>query len=413
MLSTHRGLDLTDEKGMLCGKILGDLGADVIKIERPGGDPARNIGPFYQDIQEPEKSLFWFAYNTSKRGITLNIEAADGKEIFKKLVKTADFVVESFAPGYLDSLGLGYSALSEINPKLIVVSITPFGQEGPHRNYKASDIVAEAMSGMLYIKGDPDRPPLRFSVEQVYPQAAAQAAAGMMIAHYSRERTGIGQHVDVSMQECGMSTLLVVTAFWSMTKTIVKRQGMYETARLVGGKEFFKRPNLYRCKDGQISWLLVTAQLADRTIALVDWMDEEGMAGDLKGIDWRTIDAKQVTQEQYNAWLVPFQRFFLTHTKAELFQEAAKRGLLIYPASSARDVFENEQLKARDFWEIVEHPELGTSITYPGAPFKSTEKSWRISRRAPLIGEHNLEIYEKELGLSKEELCMLKQGNVI
>jgi len=123
-------LDLTDEKGMLCGKILGDFGADVIKIERPGGDPARKIGPFYKDMPDPEKSLFWFAYNNNKRGITLNIEIPDGQEIFKRLVKTTDFVIESFEPGYLDTLGLGYSDLEMVKPDIIVTSITPYGHTG-------------------------------------------------------------------------------------------------------------------------------------------------------------------------------------------------------------------------------------------------------------------------------------------
>jgi len=132
MLSPYRVLDLTDEKGFLCGKILGDLGADVIKIERPGGDLARKIGPFYRDVPDPEKSLYWFAYNNNKRGITLNIEAADGCELFKRLVKTADIVIESFAPGYMDDLGLGYSTLSQITDgKTVMTSITPFGQKGP------------------------------------------------------------------------------------------------------------------------------------------------------------------------------------------------------------------------------------------------------------------------------------------
>src|SRR3990170_4141548 len=123
MLRPYRVLDLTDEKGLLCGKILGDLGADVIKIERPGGDVARSVGPFYHDELHPEKSLYWFALNTSKRGITLNIETVDGQEIFKKLVKTADFVIESFQPGYLDKLSLGYSMLEKLNPGIILVSI--------------------------------------------------------------------------------------------------------------------------------------------------------------------------------------------------------------------------------------------------------------------------------------------------
>jgi crotonobetainyl-CoA:carnitine CoA-transferase CaiB-like acyl-CoA transferase len=186
LLSPFRALDLTDEKGFLCGRILGDLGADVIKIEKPGGDPARDIGPFYHDIPDPEKSLFWFAFNANKRGITLDIENPDGQEIFKQLVKSADFAIESFPPGYMDSLGLGYLALSEINPKIILTSITPFGQTGPYKDYKASDLIAMAMGGQMYLCGDPDRPPVRVSFPQAYCHAGAQGAMGTMIAHIHR-----------------------------------------------------------------------------------------------------------------------------------------------------------------------------------------------------------------------------------
>ena len=159
LLGSHRVLDLTDEKGWFCGKILGDLGADVIKVEKPGGDPARNTGPFYHDIIEPEKSLYWMALNTNKKGITLDIETPDGREIFKKLLKTADVVIESFAPGYMDKLGLGYSELSKINPGIILTSVSGFGQEGPYRDYKAPDIVVRALGGLIYTVGEADRPP--------------------------------------------------------------------------------------------------------------------------------------------------------------------------------------------------------------------------------------------------------------
>ena len=187
MLGPYRVLDLTDEKGMLCGKILGDLGADVIKVERPGGDPVRQIGPFYNDEVDPEKSLLWFALNASKRGVTLDIETADGQETFRRLVETADFVVESFSPGYLDGLGLGYSALREVNPGVIVVSITPFGQTGPYRRYSGPDIVTWAMSGQLYPCGNADRPPVRVSHRALsYLHAGGAAAAGAMMALHHR-----------------------------------------------------------------------------------------------------------------------------------------------------------------------------------------------------------------------------------
>ena len=164
MLSPYRVLDLANEKGYYCSKLLADLGADVVKIERPGGDLSRNSGPFYHDIPDPEKSLNWFVFNRGKRGITLNIETADGQDIFKRLVKGADFVIESFAPGYVDRLGLGYLALSQVNPRIIITSITPFGQTGPYKDYKAPEIVNMAMNGILFMCGDPDRPPVQIGV---------------------------------------------------------------------------------------------------------------------------------------------------------------------------------------------------------------------------------------------------------
>jgi crotonobetainyl-CoA:carnitine CoA-transferase CaiB-like acyl-CoA transferase len=167
-LEGYLALDLTDEKGFLCGRILGDLGVDVIKVEPPGGDPSRRIAPFYKDIPDPEKSLYWFAYNANKRGITLNIESEEGKEIFKKLVKTAHFVIESHSPGYMDSLGLGYPSLSRVNRAIILTSITPFGQAGPYASYKASDITEMGMCGLMYLCGDPDLPPARISFPQAY-----------------------------------------------------------------------------------------------------------------------------------------------------------------------------------------------------------------------------------------------------
>lgn len=198
MLAPYRVLDLTNDWGFLCGRLLADLGADVIKIEKPGGDLARNIGPFYHDIPHPEKSLYWFFYNANKRGITLNIGTADGREIFRKLVKAADFVIESFPPGYIDEMGLGYSVLSEVNPRIIMTSITPFGQTGPYSKYTASDIVSMASCGWMYKCGDPDRPPVQMGSPQACLHGATQAVAGTLMAHYYREMTGEGQHVDAS-----------------------------------------------------------------------------------------------------------------------------------------------------------------------------------------------------------------------
>ncbi|MCH8195608.1 MAG: CoA transferase [Chloroflexi bacterium] len=201
LLPPHRVLDLTTVVGHLCCKILAEMGADVIKIEPTGGDTARDIGPFIDDIPSRNRSLQWFAFNASKRGVTLNLETADGRDIFRRLVEGADFVVESFKPGYLDSLGLGFDALRAIKPDLILTSITPFGQTGPYRGYAATDLVLMAMGGFMAENGYPDSPPIRMSVDQAYHHGGFYGAAASLTAHLDRARTGQGQHVDISIQE--------------------------------------------------------------------------------------------------------------------------------------------------------------------------------------------------------------------
>ena len=404
MLNPYRVLDLTDERGLLCGKLLGDLGADVIKIERPGGDPARKIGPFYDDEPDPEKSLFWFAFNTSKRGITLDIETAAGQETFKKLVETADFIIESFPPGYMDKLGLGYSTLEKINPGIIMVSITPFGQTGPYKDYKAPDIVAWAIGGQMYTWGDADRPPVRISHHsQACLHAAGQVVVGALIALHHRQITGEGQQVDISIHESVVRTTYFTTVEWDMIKVIQQRGG--RTA-LAGQKR------VWPCYDGYVLFFYQGGARGSRhSLPFVRWMEEEGMNDDfIMGIDWDTLDLVAIPQEVLDRTAKPTGEFFMAHTKAELLEGAVKRRIQLYPVSTTKDILESRQLAAREFWVEMEHPELGTTITYPGAFVKASETPPRASRRAPLIGEHNQEIYEKELTLSKEKLLALRQA---
>lgn len=416
MLGDYRVLDLTDHKGLYCAKVLADLGADVIKVEKPGGDAARNIGPFYKDIPHPEKSLYWWAYNTSKRGITLNLETTDGKDIFRRLVKTADAVVESFPPGYMDSLGLGYSALSEINSGIIVTSISPFGQTGPHQDWKATDLVGWAMAGQAYVTGDDDRPPCQVSFPHCYLVAGCHAASGTLAALYYRELSGEGQHVDVSMQESVLWTTLLLVQFWDMMKINLFRAG----SRRSMGTALFRLA--FPCKDGYVGFLIAGGQLASISMPpLLKWMAEEGMLGafedkkDWEARDWiEKVDAWSLTQETIDAWENSVINFFASKTKAEIYEKARERGMIIYPVSTTQDLAQNAQLKARAFYVEVEHPELGgETITYVGSPYKMTLAPWRISRRAPLIGEHNQEIYEGELGLSPEDTRLLKEAGVI
>ncbi len=410
MLDPYRALDLTDDKGFLCGKVLADLGADVIKIEPPGGDPSRNIGPFYHDIPHPEKSLYWFAYNANKRGITLNIESADGRELFQRLVKTADFVIESFTPGYLDSLGLGYSTLSQINPRLILTSITPFGQNGPYRDFKTSDLVSMSLGGYVFLTGEPDRPPVRVGFPQAYLHAGMAAASGSMIAHYHRQLTGEGQWVDVSIHEACALLPTDSYNFWEITRLLEHRHGAVRVRPETGAR--LRR--VWRCKDGYVNFELYGGALARAfTIPLVAWMDEEGMAPDfLRAIDWAAFDYSTATREEVDRIADAVSRFFLTHTKVELWEGGVKRRCVVYPVASPSEVLENVQLNAREFWVKVEHPELHDTITYPGACIRSSEAPQRQWRRAPLIGEHNVEVFE-ELGLSREEIVMLKQAGAV
>ena len=224
-LNDLRVLDLADEKGLYCAKIFADMGADVIKVEKPGGDSTRDIPPFYQDIPHRERSLYFWQYNNDKKSITLNLEVTEGQQIFKTLVKTADIIIETYPPGYLDSLNLGYEALKKINPALIITSITPFGQTGPYKDYKASDIVGVAMGGLMSTCGYPDGPPIMPYGGQGYHIVANHAAIATLIALYHKDATGSGQHIDVSMQTAIAQSLEFANIFYLYNKDqVLKRQ---------------------------------------------------------------------------------------------------------------------------------------------------------------------------------------------
>lgn len=407
-LSGYRVLNLADEKGTFCSKMLADLGADVIKIEPPQGDAARNVGPFFHNEPNPDRSLYWFAYYTNQRDITLNIETVDGQRIFKELVKTSDFVVESFAPGYMNKLGLGYSKLRQINPSLVMTSITPFGQDGPYKNWKSSDIVLAAMGMSMSLIGDPDRPPLRIGgTEQSYLVAGVYAAAGTMIAHYHRVVSGQGQHVDLSAQESMLFTTLGFYLYQELEGYSLHRTGNYVPR---WGKQ---ERHVWPCRDGYIMWVLWLGNRGRHTREMVEWMDSEGQAGELVNINWEEFGYEEVSNEDLERWQGLFAKFFKTHTKADFEREALARGFILLTASTPEELLKNSQLAARNYWVEVEYPELEATITHPGAAYKSSEVVWKTPRRAPLLGEHNREVYQDEMGFSHEELCLLKQGKVI
>jgi crotonobetainyl-CoA:carnitine CoA-transferase CaiB-like acyl-CoA transferase len=392
MLKPYRVLDLTDDGALICGQILGDLGADVVVIEPPGGARARRMGPFVDNTPHPDRSLYWWALNRNKRSMTLDIHTPGGQDQLRKLAATADFLLESFPPGHMDSLGLGYNALSQINPRLVMVSITPFGQEGPKAHWAASDLTVYASSGALFISGDDDRPPAAIPIPQAFLHAGAEAAVGALIAHHGRERDGLGQHVDVSAQTAAMmaTQATVLSHAW----------GDVETKRMAGGVNFGGIPLRFvnPAKDGHVSvtFLFGTA-IGPFTRRLMEVMCEEGFVDEAtRDKDWigytQLILSGQEPISELMRCFAAIAEFTKSHTKEELFRMALDRGLLIVPVATTEEVVKSEQLAARNYWHEVEHPELRRRVTYPGAFAKAASTPLTTRRRPPLLGEHTDEV---------------------
>ena len=391
-----RVLDLADDKGMFCAKLLADMGADVIKVEPPEGDPARNIGPFLGDEPHPERSLYFWYNNTSKRGITLNLESNKGQEIFRRLISTTDVVVETFPPGYLKKLTLDYATLKEFNPRLIMTSITNFGQAGPYRDYRSSDLVASALGGQMYVCGDSDTPPLKPYGGQCYLVASLFGAVGTLLALHYRHLSGQGQHVDISMQESIAAVIEPVNVRYLYDQVVVRRQGSLQWNNAF---------RLFPCRDGYI--LLSIFQQWD---TLVEWLDSEGMAADLKDEKWRNPEVQLKEMEHIIQIL---ERWTRRHTRAELVEQGQLMHFPWAAVNSIGELWDNPQLLERGFFVEVAHPEQGTSFSYPGAPYKFSRSPWQILRRAPLVGEHNQQIFGEELGFSRADIAELASRGVI
>lgn len=409
LLSGFRALDLTDEKGYVCGKVLATLGVDVIKVEPPGGDPGRNLPPFYEDTPDPNKSLYWFSFNTDKRSIILNLEKTRGQDLFRKLIEKTDFVLESFPPGYMDSLRLGYSELNKVNPRIIVTSITPFGQKGPYSHYKGCDMVASAMGGVLGNTGDVDRPPVKESLDSCYFHAGVAAALGSITAHYHREITGEGQQVDVSIQEVAASRTTMNLVAWEYDKRLLNRSGPFNQF----GINTFQW--IWRCKDGYLYWQLMGGLFgvtANR--ALSQWIDENGLENPLSEItNWAEFDVASMPRDTLDTWQKAIANFYSQFTKEEIARESLRRGINCCVINNSSDLVVHQQLLARNYWQDIDHPELGTKLKYPGYYILSNETVNYVKHRAPLIGESNDEVYGKEMRLSSAEIADMKKTGVI
>ncbi len=410
MLSPYRVLDLTHEWCLLSGKILADLGADVTQIEPPGGHPARRMGPFYKDAIDPERSLFWWSYTANKRSITLDITTPDGQALLKRLAASADFLIESGAPGDLAALGLGYDDLAAVNPGLIVVSVTPFGQSGPYADYKAPDLVGVALTGFMYVTGESDLAPVRVGFPHFYLHGAGAGAGGAMMAHMQRVLTGKGQHVDVSCQESMTRAMANAPQSYALEGSIIGRQGAY---RQTGGDTYMRLT--WPCKDGHVNFQFSGGAGSGRGVnSMVQWMAEKGMRDEnLESVDFTQLGYGMITPDMLEWMVPPIENFILSLTKQELFEGAVERRILLFPVATPKDIVENPQLAARQYFQEVDHPEVDSSVTFLGPCVGSSAAPLKMRRLPPKLGEHNMEVYRDELGLQHEELLQLREAGVI
>ncbi len=371
-LAGLRVLDLADASGAFAGKLLGDLGADVIAIEPPQGLPSRAIGPFWGDEPHPDRSVFHWYYATNKRSVVLDLAHLSGRGAFLRLARTADVVIES---GNLDGFGLAHETLAARNPRIVVTAITPFGQTGPWRRYLGSDLVASALAGMVGVNGMPNGRPLRPLGPQAFHCAGLTAAIGTLAALLAREQSGRGQHVEVSVLEATAAGVEHVAPFYRQDGTVHRRNGSLHWTR------FFR---VGRCRDG---WL-THCTLGDWT-SLVEWVASDGKAGDLLGEEWEDINHRRADAEH----LFDVLDEWVAEQRVHDVMEGAQLRRLPYAVVRGMDeLLTDSQLAARRFFVPVAHPELGVTVRYPGAPYVFGSTPWAIRRRPPLLGEHTDEV---------------------
>ena len=384
-LSGLRVLDLSQYvSGPYCAKLLADFGAEVIKIEPPAtGDISRQYGPFPGDIPNIESSGLFLYLNTNKKSITLNLQSESGIEILKQLSAQADVLVGNSGPG-----GLDCESLLELNPSLILTSISYFGQNGPYRDYKGSDIVAQALGGVMKLTGLPDREPLKIAGPQAEYQAGLNAAVATMAAIYFRDETGMGQHIDVSVMEVLASILEGALLSYAYDGTSRQRAGA-------------RHPTVYPstilpCKDGYM-----------HVDAGTDWGTFARFVGIPELLDYEPAELRRKAEE-IDALLIPW---LAERTMEEIFQGSQEWRLPFAMVLRASDLPGDPQFQARGFFLNIDHPVAGT-LTYSGAPFKM-DGSPPKTGRAPLLGEHNEQVYGDILGYSLRQIESLKANGII
>ena len=379
--------------GPICAKILADFGADVVKVEPPGGDTARAMAPHFGNDPHPEKSLIFLLANLNKRGVTLNLDDPAGRELLRRMVRNMDIIVESFQPGYLASLGLDYAALSQENPRLIMISITPFGQTGPYSAYQSEEIVTYALSGIMSISGMAGREPLKHGGMQSQYEGGLSGTVGVLAALHVRDMLGEGQHVDVSLQDV-------------VTSTLVVHQPMYGWVGAVQGR---RRPSgssygqVQGCKDGYFIW---------QTGGGAEWSDITEFFGveALKEERFSSVAGRALHGEDLDRIVIEATK---DRTMQELFRTASEKYHMLFGiVQEPQDLARCPHLEARDFFQEVDHPVIGC-IKVPFRLWSMPDAPAVYRRPAPLLGQHNFEVFSEMLGLDTDRMVKLVASGVI
>jgi CoA:oxalate CoA-transferase len=403
-LGDFRIIDLsTGIAGPFCTKLFADYGADLIKVEPTGGgDPARNLGPFFKDDPHPEKCLLFLYLNCNKRGITLNLESAAGRKILLELVKGADALIESFPPGYLAKLGLGYEELEKVNPRLVMTSITPFGQTGPYMNYIGNDLVYYGMSGTMYTSGAYDREPLKHGHSQSFYIGGIQAAYATSAALFSRALTDEGQHIDLSLGEAMTAHGWGVYPQYVYAGMIERRAPKVEGGSVKGTG----LAGIVRVKDGYVGATDRApggkgGSAASRLIQYAELLGRPDLAGQLTEV----ADSPKGVDDLLFPMLREWNKF-------DYFHKVMSNGGSAAVVQSSEDLVNCPQLEERDYYTEVDHPVIG-KIKMPGEIFQLPGCPWSLRFPAPLLGQHNEAIYSGDLGYAKQDLVQLRQQGAI
>jgi len=400
-LSGVKVLDLTWHiAGPYCTKYLADYGADVIKVERPGtGDPARRMSPFFKDDPHPDKSGLFLHLNTNKRSITLNLKTDTGKKIFKELVKGVDILVESFRPHVMSSLGLDYESLEKTNPRLVMTSISSFGQTGPYKEFKATDMVIYGMGGAMFWTGITEREPVRLGGTVISYQVGVIAAVATMFALYGAEKRGYGEYLDMSAYEITRGSIDRA----STDLTAYQYCGNYDVRTSAAARSY--PTGVYPCKDGYYDLSGGGVVFFPRVARM---LGRPELAKDPRyGTSEAQVDVNR--KEEFETQV--FYPWLMQRTKREIWAAAQEARILSGPILNSQDVLEDPHYRLRNYWREIEHPVTG-KVTYPGAPFRSEAMPWVVRRPAPLLGQHNQEVYGA-LGYTKDDLVKLRERGVI